>query len=72
MVTVDAYMALRTQWVYADFGPVGLNYQSIPGILKILGVAKKDRPEVFEGIRQMELTELNVIRQQDLKNLRKK
>ena len=62
---VDVYMAMRTQWRVSQAGVIGLDYTPLPAVLKLVGIPKKERSEVFESIRLMEATELSEMRRKN-------
>ncbi|MGZ6477659.1 MAG: DUF1799 domain-containing protein [Bdellovibrionales bacterium] len=52
--TVELFQALSTQWVWSSGGgAVGLNYQSIDFLFKLLKI--KERVTVFSNLRIMEI-----------------
>jgi hypothetical protein len=61
--TVSVFVAMETQWDVA-VGPMGgltrlgLKYPSFETVARNLGVKRKRRPEVFDGLRTMELAVL--------------
>jgi hypothetical protein len=54
LLSVNSFIALSTQWRCGYSGPTGLDYAAIPGVLQMLGIARKDWPEVFQDLRTME------------------
>lgn len=57
--TVLAFVALATQWRVSAVGVgnlvyLGLDYAAIPAVLSLLGVARRERAEVFAGLQLME------------------
>ncbi len=44
-------------------GATGLDYAAIPGVLRMLGISRKDWPEVFEDLRIMEDVALTKMRE---------
>jgi hypothetical protein len=52
--SVNTFIALSTQWRTGMSGATGLDYTAIPGVLRMLGIARKDWPEVFEDLRVLE------------------
>jgi hypothetical protein len=54
---------MMTQWRTGMNGPTGLDYTALPVIFKIRGVKKKDRVDVYEGMRIMEQAALKSIRE---------
>lgn len=60
--TVNFFMRLQTQWVYAGMGGlVGLNYQSVDMLFRIERTSPKKQREILEGLRFMEAVVVNVI-----------
>lgn len=61
--TLMLFMTLQTQWVWAigmDGGHrIGLNYSAItPLVLRSEGISLREWPEIFEGLRVMEMAVL--------------
>jgi hypothetical protein len=52
-------MRLQTQWVRSDGAAIGLNYNSVDFVLKILRV--KDRADVFDKLQVMELAAIELL-----------
>lgn len=52
--TVAVFMRLGTQWSHGMAGITGLVYGSLEPVMRMLGVPRARRPEVFEGVRVME------------------
>lgn len=59
-LTVSVFMALQTQWRTGMSGATGLDYAALPAVFDVLGIAKKARKRVFDGIRVMESAVLNL------------
>ena len=60
--TVNIFAAMQTQWRWSDNRRVGLDYNVLPEIWKRTGTRKKDRNDIFRGLRIMEhaaMEELN-------------
>lgn len=53
------FMRLQTQWVRSDGAAIGLNYNSVDFVLKILRV--KDRADVFDKLQVMELAAIEFL-----------
>lgn len=53
--------AISTQWRTGMGGPTGLDYNVLPEIWKRLSIKKKDRNEVFAGLRVMESAALSTM-----------
>lgn len=52
---LNVFLTLSTQWRLAPSGHlVGLDYTAIPPALGMLGVARREWPELFEDLRVME------------------
>ncbi len=58
----ELFAALQTQWRSGMAGPVGLDYTAIEPVMRLQGIKKRDRREVFESVRLMELEALSVMR----------
>ena len=54
--TADVFVALTTQWNRNPMSGelTGINYGVVRETMKLMGVKKKDRPEVFHRLRTME------------------
>lgn len=52
--TIAVFIAMCTQWRVGMSGATGLDYAALPVVMRLNGIAAKDRPDVFEGIREME------------------
>lgn len=62
MATVNVFVAMGTQWRVGGMGAIGLDYGPLPGVMRMMGVPRKDWPDVFEGIRIMEDAALEEMR----------
>lgn len=54
---VDAYYVFKsmaTQWRVGMAGATGLDYAAMPVVMDMIGVGRKNRPDVFESVRIME------------------
>jgi hypothetical protein len=60
---VTTFGALCTQWRVGNSGPIGLDYNAIPTVLRLKTVPRKDWDDVFECIRVMEAAALEKIRE---------
>lgn len=54
---------MGTQWRMGFNGPVGLDYNVLPMMIKQLGVPKKERRRVFDDVMVMERAALMVLRE---------
>lgn len=52
-----------TQWTVGSGGMVGLNYPSVWGICKLLGIQPEDESSVFDSIQILEREALRVVRE---------
>lgn len=66
---VRVFLAMSTQWhVVAGMAGAsfkGLYYPSLQSVYDGLGIRKKDIPEIFAGLQEMERAALEVIRRQE-------
>lgn len=44
-------------------GATGLDYNALPGVMRMIGVPAADRADVFEGLRVMEDAALSKMRE---------
>lgn len=59
--TVEVFASVMTQWRIGMSGPTGLDYAVLPGVMQMMGVARKEQMEVFNGVRVMESEALKVL-----------
>lgn len=59
---VNTFIAMATQWRLGPGGPIGLDYVALPAVMRLTGVAKKERAEVFDAIRVLEDAALEQMR----------
>ena len=60
---VLVFAAMSTQWNFAGLGsPVGLRYESLPAVLRLLRIPKGRRHDVFGALRVMEIAALEDMR----------
>lgn len=64
MPATHVFLALRTQWRIGMAGPTGLDYAVLPAVLRLEGVAAKDRAQMFEDLRVMEAAALKLFGEQ--------
>jgi hypothetical protein len=62
VAAVNVFIAMGTQWNVGPGGAVGLNYPSLETTMRLLGVPKRERADVFEQVRVMEDAALAQIR----------
>lgn len=62
VLIINVFMALQTQWNIAGMTgrPLGLRYEVVESVLKLLGISEEKWPATFEGIRIMEASALTV------------
>jgi hypothetical protein len=61
LVAHNAFVALSTQWRTSYGGLVGLDYNAIPPVFRLIGIPRKEWPDLFEDLRVMEAETLRVI-----------
>lgn len=52
---------MGTQWRIGMAGATGLDYAALPPVMRLVGVSRKDWPDVFEGVRVMESAALQTM-----------
>lgn len=62
--TVNVFVSMSTQWLVGLAGPTGLNYASLPVVMRSVGVTRRDWPDVFDGLRTMEDAALGYMHRQ--------
>jgi len=60
-LAVDVFDAMATQWRTAAHGPTGLDYNAIPLVLRMRGVARAEWPDLFDDLRVLEMAALEQI-----------
>ena len=58
--SVMLFMAVATQWRVGMGGATGLDYSAVAAVMDIQGVKPKKRAKMFEHIRIMEATVLEI------------
>lgn len=53
---------MGTQWNTGMNGATGLRYETLPAVLRLLAIPRAEQPTVFSGLRVMERTALEVMR----------
>ncbi|MEG1971422.1 MAG: DUF1799 domain-containing protein [Burkholderiaceae bacterium] len=56
---VNVFHALLTQWAVGPVGAVGLRYEAIPVVLRLMGVARSVWADTFAALRVMEAEALS-------------
>lgn len=64
MQTVRVFVDMLTQWRVGMGGVVGLDYNVLPMIFSIRNIDGEDRGEVFQGVKVMESSALESMREQ--------
>jgi hypothetical protein len=60
--TVRTFMAMGTQWnVSAKGAAIGLRYESLPAVMRFIGIHRTEQSAVFSGLRTMEHAALGVM-----------
>lgn len=54
VLSVNAFIAMSTQWRTGMNGATGLDYNALPFVMRMVGVEASDRAGVFDDIRTME------------------
>lgn len=60
----SVFEAMSTQWRTGMAGASGLDYAALPAVMRLVGVPKKDRDQVFHDVRIMEAEALAVMAEQ--------
>lgn len=58
---VNVLIAMSTQWRVGAAGPVGLDYNVLPAVLRLQGIPRSDWPDTFECVRVLEAEALTVM-----------
>lgn len=61
--TVEVFISMGTQWRTGMVGPTGLDYGVLSDVMRLRGVPKAERAEVFDWIRMMEGEALDQMRE---------
>lgn len=59
---VNVFVAMSTQWRVGPGGATGLDYGVLPQVMRMVGVAAKDRADIFNDVRTMEAEALEMMR----------
>ncbi|TKD32591.1 hypothetical protein FCG41_21925 [Azotobacter chroococcum] len=60
---VGVFLDMDTQWRVGMAGPVGLDYGALEPVMRMRGIKKRDRQDVFAAVRIMEAEALRVMRE---------
>ncbi|MCW8158971.1 hypothetical protein D7243_22655 [Stutzerimonas stutzeri] len=58
----EVFAAMQTQWRTGMSGATGLDYNALEPVMRLRGIKKRDRGELFDCIRVMEIAALEVMR----------
>ena len=64
LAAVNVFSDMLTQWRYGPNGVVGLDYGSLPVVLRLRRVPRKDREQIFDDLRIMEKEALDALKEQ--------
>ena len=65
VLAVNVFVAMSTQWRTGMSGATGLDYGVLPHVMRLVGVPTKERAVVFESIRLMEDSALEMMRKKN-------
>ena len=51
---VNVFVAMGSQWRAGMAGPTGLDYASLPVVMRMQGIKRADWPQVFDEVRVLE------------------
>jgi len=60
---VEVFVAMSTQWRIGAVGAVGLDYNVVPLVMRMIGIPASERLGLFESLRTMEETALATMRE---------
>lgn len=61
---VMVFKHMMTQWIMGFSGPVGLRYEALPVVLRLLDLPRKEWSSLFPDVRLMESTALDCMHEQ--------
>ena len=62
-LALSVFLDMDTQWRVGAVGPTGLDYSALEPVMRLQGVRKRDRQDVFAAVRVMEAEALRVMRE---------
>ncbi|QRN55915.1 DUF1799 domain-containing protein [Dyella caseinilytica] len=65
LAAVNVFIAMATQWRVSMGGPIGLDYNALPAVMRLVGVPRAEQSDTFECIRTMEGEALRVMAEQN-------
>jgi hypothetical protein len=60
-LAVSLFGDMGTQWRTGAHGPTGLDYNALPPVLRIRGIARSEWADVFDDLRTLEMAALEQI-----------
>lgn len=60
--TIKAFIGMGTQWNVGLSGVIGLRYEALPIVMRLIGVPSAERGNVFAGLRIMERAAIEEMR----------
>lgn len=64
VLPLRVFQAMGTQWRVGFNGPIGLDYNVLPGVIERIGVPEKERNQVFDDVQVMERAALLALQEQ--------
>ncbi len=61
LLAVNVFIAMATQWRAGMGGPIGLDYNALPAVMRLVGVPRAQWTETFESLRVMEAEAMKVM-----------
>lgn len=56
---VEVFIGLKTQWRVAHCGRTGLDYPALPITFRLMGIPRKEWPDLFEALQVLEAAALD-------------
>lgn len=63
VAAANAFIAMSTQWRIGMSGATGLDYATVPTVLRLNGIPRPDWPDTFGAIRVLEDEALKTMRE---------
>lgn len=58
---VNVFRNMGTQWRFTMNGPIGLDYNALPLVYRMLAIPRKDWPGTFQNLRVLESEAIKVM-----------